>query len=106
MKILLSVLALLAALSSASGYKCYQCTALDSQPCTKTVDCGTVNGTTSRCFKSIVLGLVTQGCWPSETCVSPISCCSSDLCNSAPLALAPPPVLLMSLSAAIFALVY
>ncbi|KAK7888731.1 hypothetical protein WMY93_024291 [Mugilogobius chulae] len=81
-------------------YTCYSCTPLDKQPCTKTVDCNTLGDFFNRCYITSVFGAVTQGCMRSELCIKPINCCEGHLCNSAPLALAPPPVLLMSLCVA------
>ncbi|CAL1593415.1 unnamed protein product [Knipowitschia caucasica] len=100
----LAALVLLSVICSVSGSKCYLCGVTDSQPCTRTVECG-FNQT--RCFRSEVLGLVTQGCVMSSLCQTLLmSCCDGHLCNSSPFPSAPPPAVLMGLTAALFTVVF
>ncbi|CAG09244.1 unnamed protein product [Tetraodon nigroviridis] len=71
-----SIVILLVTLSAACGLKCYACV---GDTCT-TQECPSP---TDQCTTIDVNGLVTKSCLASDLCVSPIKCCSTDLCNSA-----------------------
>ncbi|XP_059194214.1 lymphocyte antigen 6D-like [Centropristis striata] len=71
-------LVLLITLSAACGLKCYSCT---GKGCTNSVDCPPLF---DRCSSIEVNGVVTKSCMSSIACGdTPLSCCQTDLCNSA-----------------------
>ncbi|CAF94305.1 unnamed protein product [Tetraodon nigroviridis] len=72
-----SIVILLVTLSAACGLWCYNCVPGDT--CT-TLECPPQ---TDRCGTLNIFGVVTKSCLPSAKCISPIKCCSTDLCNSA-----------------------
>ncbi|XP_030594099.1 lymphocyte antigen 6G-like isoform X1 [Archocentrus centrarchus] len=79
---LYGALILCVTLSAACGLMCYSCTAADPKSCTDTTSCAVAF---NHCYSLRVDGInaVTKGCLTSLACVSPVSCCEGDLCNSA-----------------------
>ncbi|XP_030594317.1 lymphocyte antigen 6I-like [Archocentrus centrarchus] len=78
---LYGALILCVTLSAACGIECYSCTQADSASCTNTESC---SSSSNRCYSySVELNTVSRGCHDSKDCVSPVSCCEGDLCNSA-----------------------
>uniref|UniRef100_A0A8C6URV4 UPAR/Ly6 domain-containing protein n=1 Tax=Neogobius melanostomus TaxID=47308 RepID=A0A8C6URV4_9GOBI len=80
--------------------KCFNCVGKD---CNETVVCPTVAGITlDRCAKVEQNGVVVKSCMNRDLCIAPISCCSTDLCNSA--VTTGPALALLLLSSTIFTL--
>ncbi|XP_063346763.1 lymphocyte antigen 6S-like [Pelmatolapia mariae] len=77
---LLGALILVLSLSAACGLKCYVCAFSDPHSCTNVLTCPTGM---DRCFSLTTSGTVTKGCQFPDLCVSPMSCCEGNLCNSA-----------------------
>uniref|UniRef100_A0A3P9BR46 UPAR/Ly6 domain-containing protein n=1 Tax=Maylandia zebra TaxID=106582 RepID=A0A3P9BR46_9CICH len=78
--------------SAACGLKCYVCALSDPHSCTDVLTCP---AGMDRCFST-----VTKGCQFTSLCVSPMSCCEGNLCNSA-IPTGPSVVLLLVSSAII-----
>uniref|UniRef100_A0A3Q2ZYG6 UPAR/Ly6 domain-containing protein n=1 Tax=Kryptolebias marmoratus TaxID=37003 RepID=A0A3Q2ZYG6_KRYMA len=78
---LYGALILLMTLSAVCGLRCYICTEVDAKPCWDIVSCPY---NTDRCSSLPVHGRneVTKGCHHHSLCISPVSCCEGDLCNS------------------------
>ncbi|XP_049907877.1 lymphocyte antigen 6G-like [Epinephelus moara] len=64
-------------LSAAWGLRCYICV---GKPCKDTTTCP---ANMDRCTSFVLDGVVYKGCTNKASCVSPIKCCDTDLCNSA-----------------------
>ncbi|XP_068616935.1 uncharacterized protein [Brachionichthys hirsutus] len=99
---LYGALILFMTLCTASGLRCYTCTATDPKSCTDTKSCAVIF---DRCFSWRVEGfpgyeVVTKGCQTSLACAGTMTCCEGDLCNSA-LPSAPSLILLLVSSAII-----
>ncbi|MEQ2293977.1 hypothetical protein AMECASPLE_039124 [Ameca splendens] len=78
---LYGALVLFLTFSAACGLRCYSCTAADPKSCTHTEACSAVF---NRCYSVKIEGIaVNKGCLASQACIPPITCCESDLCNSA-----------------------
>uniref|UniRef100_A0AAZ1XXG0 UPAR/Ly6 domain-containing protein n=1 Tax=Oreochromis aureus TaxID=47969 RepID=A0AAZ1XXG0_OREAU len=77
---LLGALILVLSLSTACGLQCYICGLSDPHSCTDVLSCPTGM---DKCFSLTVSGTVSKGCINSALCVSPMSCCEGNLCNSA-----------------------
>ncbi|XP_039906475.1 ly-6/neurotoxin-like protein 1 isoform X1 [Simochromis diagramma] len=77
---LLGALILVLILSTACGLKCYVCALSDPHSCTNALTCP---AGMDRCFSLTTSGTVTKSCIYSVSCVSPMSCCEGNLCNSA-----------------------
>uniref|UniRef100_A0A3P8TS04 UPAR/Ly6 domain-containing protein n=1 Tax=Amphiprion percula TaxID=161767 RepID=A0A3P8TS04_AMPPE len=93
---LCGALIVLMTLSAAYGLRCYTCVNSSPSSCTQVLSCPTGF---DRCSSVTASGYVTKSCMPSQLCISPIKCCSGDLCNGAiPTG---PSVLLLLLSSAI-----
>uniref|UniRef100_A0A3Q0RBC6 Uncharacterized protein n=1 Tax=Amphilophus citrinellus TaxID=61819 RepID=A0A3Q0RBC6_AMPCI len=86
-------------LSKSCGLMCYSCTAADPKSCTDTTSCAVAF---NRCYSLRVDGELFFHM--RSSCVSPISCCEGDLCNSAiPTG---PSVILLLVSSAILKLLF
>ncbi|XP_039477243.1 ly-6/neurotoxin-like protein 1 [Oreochromis aureus] len=77
---LLGALILVLSLSAACGLQCYVCLFSDSPSCTEIFTCP---AGMDRCFSVTINGTVSKSCINSASCVSPMSCCEGNLCNSA-----------------------
>ncbi|XP_038558386.1 lymphocyte antigen 6G-like [Micropterus salmoides] len=79
---LYGALMLFMTLSTASGLRCYTCTATNPKSCIDTKSCPVIF---NRCFSLRVDGydMITKGCQTSIACGGAIACCEGDLCNSA-----------------------
>ncbi|TKS78309.1 hypothetical protein D9C73_012865 [Collichthys lucidus] len=79
---LYGALILFMSLTTASGLRCYTCTATHPKSCTDTKSCPVIF---NRCFSLRVEGydMVTKGCQTSLACVGAMKCCEGNLCNSA-----------------------
>uniref|UniRef100_A0AAX7STM8 UPAR/Ly6 domain-containing protein n=1 Tax=Astatotilapia calliptera TaxID=8154 RepID=A0AAX7STM8_ASTCA len=66
--------------SAACGLKCYGCAFSDPHSCSDVLTCP---AGMDRCFSLTTSGTVTKSCINSVLCVSPMSCCDGNLCNSA-----------------------
>ncbi|KAM7017716.1 uncharacterized protein LKV04_013300 [Tautogolabrus adspersus] len=75
---LYGALVLFVTLSIACGLKCHICQ--PGNPVCPAVDCPPG---TDRCFTNNLLGVVTKGCIFKDGCITPITCCEGDECNSA-----------------------
>ncbi|XP_030594173.1 prostate stem cell antigen-like isoform X1 [Archocentrus centrarchus] len=81
---LYGALILCVTLSAACGLKCYTCTATDPKSCTNIESCSSLfNRCSSVSAELNGVTMVTKGCLNSLACISPITCCEGDLCNSA-----------------------
>ncbi|CAB1435987.1 unnamed protein product [Pleuronectes platessa] len=97
---LFGALVLFTALSTACGLRCYTCTTILSNPCTKTESCPVGM---DRCASGDIAGfLFGKGCVKGDMCDGRIECCEGDLCNSATLT--GPSVILLLVSSAIITL--
>ncbi|XP_056273989.1 lymphocyte antigen 6D [Pseudoliparis swirei] len=74
---LYGALILFVTVSAACGLSCYVCA---GKTCTLKRTCPTGY---DRCSTFTVKDVVTKTCMNSKTCVKPMKCCSTDLCNSA-----------------------
>ncbi|CAI5649843.1 unnamed protein product [Oreochromis niloticus] len=77
---LLGALILVLSLSAACGLQCYVCALSDPHSCTDVYTCP---AGTDRCVSTTISGTVTKSCIKSVLCISPMSCCEGNLCNSA-----------------------
>ncbi|XP_030594133.1 prostate stem cell antigen-like [Archocentrus centrarchus] len=102
---LYGALILCVTLSAACGLKCYTCTGTDPKSCTNTESCPAL---ADRCYSVTLeangVTMVSKGCLTSALCVSPVSCCEGDLCNSA--IPAGPSAILLLVSSAILKLLF
>uniref|UniRef100_A0A669CNL6 Lymphocyte antigen 6G-like n=1 Tax=Oreochromis niloticus TaxID=8128 RepID=A0A669CNL6_ORENI len=76
----LGALILVLSLSTACGLQCYVCALSDPHSCTDVLTCP---AGMDRCFSLTTSGTITKGCQFTSLCVSPMSCCEGNLCNSA-----------------------
>ncbi|CAI5649842.1 unnamed protein product [Oreochromis niloticus] len=76
---LLGALILVLSLSAACGLQCYVCALSDPHSCTVL----TCPAGMDRCFSLTTSDTVTKSCQFPSLCVSPMSCCEGNLCNSA-----------------------
>ncbi|XP_037831812.1 lymphocyte antigen 6G-like isoform X1 [Kryptolebias marmoratus] len=74
-------LILLMTLSAACGLTCYICNGVQPKSCVNVMSCPK---DADRCFslKDNDSSLVSKGCKHHSLCISPVSCCEGDLCNS------------------------
>ncbi|KAM6944618.1 long neurotoxin LNTX-2 homolog [Lycodopsis pacificus] len=70
-------LILFVTVSAACGLKCYKC---EGKTCTANLTCPDDK---DHCFTKEVNDVITKGCARNVSCVEPVKCCSTDLCNSA-----------------------